>query len=105
MGYQKELYTAFEMSETFKSLLSAESFEGATYDQGKDFHRLKGQLKLIWTLMRDTQWRTLYSISQETGIGEASVSAQLRNLRKIKWGGFKVNRRRVGNVFFYQVLS
>jgi hypothetical protein len=39
-------------------------------------------------------WLTLAELSQLTHYGEASVSAQLRHLRKPQYGGFVVEKRR-----------
>jgi hypothetical protein len=38
-------------------------------------------------------WLTLHELSRLTGYGEASVSAQLRHLRKPRFGGFAVEKR------------
>ncbi len=38
-------------------------------------------------------WLTLHELSLLTGYGEASVSAQLRHLRKPRFGGFAVAKR------------
>jgi len=38
-------------------------------------------------------WLTLHELAQLTGYGEASVSAQLRHLRKPRYGGFAVDKR------------
>jgi DNA-binding CsgD family transcriptional regulator len=39
-------------------------------------------------------WLTLGEIAELTAFSEASVSAQLRNLRKPKYGGYVVEKRR-----------
>ncbi|MGB6198951.1 MAG: hypothetical protein WA871_12335 [Candidatus Acidiferrales bacterium] len=39
-------------------------------------------------------WLTLTEISRMTRYGEASISAQLRHLRKPVFGGFRVEKRR-----------
>jgi hypothetical protein len=39
-------------------------------------------------------WLTLCEIAELTAFSEASVSAQLRNLRKPKYGGYMVEKRR-----------
>jgi len=70
-------------------------FDGATYDPERDRDRLTAQIRRVYTLMRDGQWRTLSEISQATGDPEASVSARLRDLRKPKWGGYLVERHYV----------
>lgn len=62
------------------------------------------QVEAIRALMADGVWRTLREITKYTGFPEASVSADLRSLRKKKYGAHKVDRRiRVGRVSEYQV--
>ena len=39
-------------------------------------------------------WMTLRELARLTGYGEASISAQLRHLRKEQYGGFAVAKRR-----------
>lgn len=39
-------------------------------------------------------WLTLHELARLTGYGEASVSAQLRNLRRPEYGGFVVDKQR-----------
>lgn len=65
---------------------------GETYDQARDGKRLDGQMADVFALMRDGQWRTLGEISGATGHPEASVSARLRDLRRLEFGGFTVDR-------------
>ena len=38
-------------------------------------------------------WLTLHELGRLTGYGEASVSAQLRHLRKPEFGGYEVDKR------------
>jgi len=55
--------------------------------------------------MRDGNWRTLPQIHAATGEPEASISAQLRHLRKERFGGHTVNRRHIENgLFEYQLI-
>jgi hypothetical protein len=42
-------------------------------------------------------WLTLHELALLTGYGEASVSAQLRHLRKPEYGGFTVEKRLRGS--------
>lgn len=70
------------------------AFSGPAYDPALDHTRLKGQLLAIFNLMRDGRWRTLSEIATATREPEASVSAQLRHLRKPKYGSWKVEKRR-----------
>lgn len=83
-------------------------FNGPDYDPALDQHRLTTQLDRIRALMLDGTWRTLAEIAQQTGDHEASVSAQLRHLRKPRFGAYQVFKRRRGDehrgLFEYQVL-
>ena len=72
-------------------------FSGSDYDEKLDKRRLTGQILDIFTLMKDKKWRSLREISNLTGHGESSISAQLRNLRKATFGSHTVDRRRTGN--------
>lgn len=82
-------------------------FNGPEYDPKFDETRLSRQHERIKTLMLDGTWRTISGISKVTGDPEASVSAQLRHLRKIRFGSYQVERRprgdRVGGLFEYRV--
>ena len=82
----------------------SQAFSGPAYDPDFDYARLKGQLQRIFDLMRDAQWRTLAAISAATGEPEASVSAQLRHLRKPRYGSWIVEKRRAGGGWEYRVL-
>lgn len=74
----------------------APEFSGAGYEKELDYERLKGQVKVIYDLMKDGVWRTLQEIELATGFPQASISAQLRNLRKKSFGCQKVDKRRRG---------
>jgi hypothetical protein len=87
------------------------SFGGATLEK-KDIPRLGKQLRAVYDVMADGQFRTLTAIADavkaNTGIvaSPQSISARLRDFRKEKFGGFKVNRRAAGEgLFDYQVLN
>jgi hypothetical protein len=69
-------------------------FDGDTFDAELDGDRLTSQFKRVSLLMRDGQWRTLFDIAEHVGGSEAGVSARLRDLRKPKFGGYFVERRR-----------
>ena len=70
------------------------SIFGPTYDEDVDRERLERQMDRIRTLMLDGQWRTLPEIQGETGDPEASISAQLRHLRKPQFDSYIVEKRR-----------
>lgn len=89
------------------TLFDEVDFDGATYEPAKDKKRLARQLTLVRTLMSDGNWRSLARIAKALGAPEASVSARLRDLRKAKFGGLNVERRRVSGrgTFEYRVMQ
>lgn len=58
---------------------------GSTYDPKQDERRLGLQQLAVMNLMADGAWRTLTEIAIATQHKEASVSARLRDLRKLGW--------------------
>jgi hypothetical protein len=70
------------------------TFDGGTYSERLDRVRLLSQLDYVRDFLLQHGWVTLYLISQELEYPESSVSARIRDLRKEKFGGFKVVRRR-----------
>jgi len=81
------------------------TFEGATYDEVLDKDRLLTQLDKIYEAIKDGNWYSLAQLASMTGAPEASVSAQLRNLRKQKHGGHIIDRRRVYNFYEYSLVG
>jgi hypothetical protein len=80
-------------------------FDGADYSPIRDNNRLSKQLDRVFTLMKDGQWRTLREISCKTKDPETSVSAQLRHLRKNRFGAHVVKRRHVRRgLYQYQLV-
>ena len=82
-------------------------FNGPEYQPERDNPRLGAQLERIFNLMRDGEWRTLREIAAVTGDPESSVSAQLRHLRKPRFGEHMVERRKRGpggGLFEYRVV-
>ena len=71
-------------------------FDGDTYECEIDHDRLNTQLQSVKKLMADGDWRTLDDISAMIPGSIASISARLRDLRKTKFGGYTVERRRCG---------
>jgi hypothetical protein len=81
-------------------------FNGSDYDAQRDDVRLRGQQLRIWTVMSDGVWRTLRKIAERTGDPEASISAQLRHLRKPRFGSFIVDKRHLGSgLYEYRVTA
>jgi len=81
------------------------NFDGATYEPEKDQVRLGRQAQAVFDLMIDGDWRTLREISLQLGYPEASVSARLRDFRKSRFGGYDIERRRIGDggLFEYRI--
>jgi hypothetical protein len=82
---------------------------GPAFDAELDEERLVDQMGRIRDLMlRDGNWRTLDEIAALTLDPPASISAQLRHLRKPKFGSHIVERRRRGEgragLWEYRVL-
>lgn len=72
-------------------------FNGPAYEKATDQGRLTGQILRVFSLMCDGKWRTLVEIARETRDPEASISAQLRHLRKARFGSHTVERRNRGD--------
>lgn len=90
-------------------LLTGADFDGPAYQRELDFARLTGQIRRVYDCMRSGAWRTLAEIAAITGDPEASVSAQLRHLRKPRFGAHQVERRARGDrergLFEYRLVS
>ena len=81
-------------------------FDGSDYEPARDDARLTGQLRRIWECMKDSRWRTLAEIEATTGDPQASISAQVRHLRKPRFGAHRVEkRRRTGGTWEYKLTA
>ena len=69
-------------------------FDGETYDHALDNIRLSTQLCRVRDLMLDGQWWSLKELSAVIEGSEAGISARIRDLRKERFGGFIINKRR-----------
>jgi hypothetical protein len=78
---------------TFEDWMKLARYEGPV-DPKIDQDRLMGQTREIHDLMIDGKRRTLAEIEDITGFPQSSISAQLRHLRKPRFGGFIVNKYR-----------
>ena len=79
-------------------------FDGSDYVHKRDGIRLTGQLERVFDVMKNGQWITLRELADRSRCPEASASAQLRNLRKERFGGFEIEKKydHMG-VFFYRL--
>ena len=71
-------------------------FDGSDIIEGFDLARLTYQIRRVYDAMADGNYRTLGELESITGDGQASISAQMRNLRKTRFGGHIINKRRRG---------
>ena len=75
----------------------------------QDKPRLDRQRASIRDLMlKDGDFKTLKQIEDLTGYPQASISAQLRHLRKKQYGGYTVNKIHIlpdRGTWYYQVLE
>lgn len=67
-------------------------FGGSTFQPDRDFERLTIQGQRVAQVMEAGNWLTLSEIARRTGDPEASISARIRDLRKI---GREVERKYV----------
>ncbi len=80
-------------------------FDGSDYEHERDSQRLGNQYERVFSLMQDGKWRSLRSISDATGAPESSVSAQLRHMRKDRFGNHTVEKKHEGGgLYLYRVL-
>ena len=82
------------------------AFGGATFEEDRDGGRLRAQYNRVFNLMKDGRWRTLSDIEAMTHDPQGSISARLRDMRKPKFGGHVVERKRLlGGLFVYRVVA
>ena len=72
-------------------------FDGDDYKHRRDSNRLTGQLLRIWDAIKDGEWITLEELAIKSDSPAASASAQLRNLRKERFGSHVIDRERMNN--------
>lgn len=72
-------------------------FDGDTYLPLWDRKRLTSLLERVRAALSDGCWHSLAHLCEVTGGTSASVSARVRDLRKDKFGGFDIERRRMRN--------
>ena len=73
---------------------------GPAYEAKHDEKRIMSQMeKVKYVLQQAAQyggWMTLAELARKTNYPEASISAQMRHLRKPRFGGYTIEKRRVG---------
>ena len=74
----------------------------------QDVPRLITQMERIKAYLLNSHWVTLAEIEAVTGFPQASISSQLRHLRKPRFGGYQIEKRRRvegGGTWEYRVTS
>jgi hypothetical protein len=83
----------------------APRFDSGVDLSASDHIRLGAQIKRVLDALSDGCWHSVPEIARLTSDPEVSVSAQVRNLRKPKHGGYTIERRRVANVYEYRLVA
>ena len=79
-------------------------FAGEDYQPMRDDVRLTGQLLRVWNVVASGAWYTLDQIAHLTGDPPASISAQLRHLRKARFGKHAVEKEYRGDgLYAYRI--
>jgi hypothetical protein len=88
--------------------IHAKIFDGSDYVPELDNERLGKQMKRVFLAMMDGRWRTLSEVEKITGDPQASISAQLRHMRKPKFGSHTIEKRTRGErqrgLFEYRLI-
>lgn len=80
-------------------------FNGSDYVPERDDERLRGQIRDVWEAVRSGEWYSLRELERITSHPQASISAQLRHLRKPRFGGMTIEKRYCGNGLFEYRLA
>lgn len=84
-----------------------EDFDGSTFSPVLDGARLTSQLWHVRQLMSTGDWFALSTLAEGVNGTEAAVSARLRDLRKPRFGGHHVEKRRhpsLRGVWLYRLV-
>lgn len=71
--------------------------DGSTFSRSRDGVRLNEQCQDVFNFLSDNCWHTLREAHERTGHPEASISARIRDLKKERFGGFKISKRYINN--------
>lgn len=80
------------------------TFDGASFDEERDGDRLRSQLNIVRRIMCDGRPHTLSELADAASCSVASASARVRDLRKDRFGGHRIDRTYAGNgVWLYRM--
>lgn len=80
-------------------------FNGSDYDHDRDAPRLTEQIQRVFTVLSDRNWHALSQIAGITGDPEASISAQIRHLRKSRFGGWAIEKKHASHGLYLYRLT
>ena len=81
-------------------------FNGSDYVPQRDDTRLTAQLLRVKNFIKDGAWYTLNTIAEATGDPAPSVSAQLRHLRKERFGAHTIEKKYIGGgLYLYRMAA
>ena len=79
--------------EPLKTPPETQIFDGATFDKDRDAERLGKQLKRVFEALSDGQPHTLAELAKICEAPESSVSARIRDCRKIRNGHWQIESK------------
>lgn len=92
------------MIRDFSDIPQYDRREGADIVTARDSPRLEKQMVMLKDIMMDHRWHTLNELEAMTDFPQASISAQLRHLRKKRFGSYIVDRKYLGTgVYAYRI--
>lgn len=94
-----------QQSGTMEQTTAHSQFNGADYVPARDNTRLMNQCLRVFAAISDHAWHTLPQLAEITGDPPASISAQLRHLRKPRFGGHIISRRYIANGLYEYKLG
>ena len=81
-------------------------FDGESFDKVQDQARLMSQLARVRAFLSDGQWHTLYDVHRVCGGSESGCSARIRDLKKDRFGGLIIEKRRQSaGVWLYRMVK
>ncbi len=80
-------------------------FDGAVYDTFRDKDRLTAIQKKLFEVMKGGGWFSIPELEKAIDSSQTGISAGIRNFRKVKFGGYKVERKYQGRGFYLYRLD
>ena len=89
----------------YTGINSGAGFDGTTYIPTLDHSRLTKGLRKVYDAMTDGRWWSLHELSLRCGVYEQSIGSRVRDIRKERFGGFQVDRKRIAKgLWMYKLV-